>query len=361
MSAFPKQRQRPTSARSIATVLASAIFIAGCADSTGPIAPDLGARPVSLEHSRTPVTSTTLPAPLFELSVAPDGSILAAVASSGVFAIGANKTDLVVQLPGANGVASIGSGELLVTTGGSTDPSQIFPTSRKLFRASAGAVREVADLWAYEQAANPDQVWNTGPVPVESNPFDVTVLNGGRALVADAAANDILMVEANGTVDWVAVLTPISAGGPQPVPTSIAIGPDGGYYVGELTGFPATPGLSRVWRIEPGSRHVLCPSTACSLVASGFTSIMDLAFGLDGTLYVVEFDEASWLGVEGNGFVKTPAGGTVNACNVITGSCSVTASGLSLPTAITVSRDGAVWVAEHAPMLFAASQVRRLQ
>jgi glucose/arabinose dehydrogenase len=87
---------------------------------------------------------------------------------------------------------------------------------------------------------------------------------------------------------------------------------------------------------------------------------MDLAFGPDGTLYVVEFDEAGWVGVEGNGFAKTSAGGTVNACNVATGACSIMASGLSLPTAIAVTRDGAVWVVEHEPMLFAAARVRRL-
>jgi glucose/arabinose dehydrogenase len=226
---------------------------------------------------------------------------------------------------------------------------------------SAGRTREVADLWEFEQSVNPDEVWNRSAVPIESNPFDVAVLNGGRVVVADAAANDILLVENNGAIDWVAVLTPVSAPGPQPVPTSVAIGRDGAYYVGELTGFPATPGLSRVWRIAPGSRHVFCPSQACTVVANGFTSIMDLAFGPDGTLYVAEFDEAGWLGVEGNGFARTAEGGTVNSCNVGTGACSVTASGLSLPTAIAVDRAGALWVVEHDPMLFAAARVRRLQ
>ena len=88
---------------------------------------------------------------------------------------------------------------------------------------------------------------------------------------------------------------------------------------------------------------------------------MDLAFGPDGTLYVVEFDEAGWLGVEANGFAKT-AGGTVSACNVSTGSCSPlpNGTGLSLPTAITVDKHGGVWITEHAPVLFAASLVRRI-
>jgi hypothetical protein len=48
----------------------------------------------------------------------------------------------------------------------------------------------------------------------------------------------------------------------------------------------------------PGSLHVLCPSPACTLLADGFTSIMDLAFGPDGTLFVVEFEAANWSAVE---------------------------------------------------------------
>jgi hypothetical protein len=331
-----------------------------CHDTSRVIAPT-AADHTSLAKSPGPASGIVLGAPVFGLDIAPNGTILAAVASAGVVSIRDNTTDLLGALLGVNAVASLGSGEAFAVTGGSTDPSQILPTSRKLFRVARGRVREVADLWEYEQAINPDQFWNTSPVPVESNPFDVVSLGGGRVLVADAAANDILVVDANGRVDWVAVLTPASTPGPEPVPTSIAVGPDGAYYVGELTGFPATPGLSRVWRIAPGSRHVICPSAACTLVRSGFTSIMDLEFGPDGTLYVVEFDEASWLGVEANGFAKTDAGGTVNACNVNTKSCSVVATGLSLPTAITVGKTGARWIVEHLPMLFASARVRQLQ
>jgi hypothetical protein len=38
----------------------------------------------------------------------------------------------------------------------------------------------------------------------------------------------------------------------QSVPTSVALGPDGAWYVGELSGFPFTPGTARIWRIVPG-------------------------------------------------------------------------------------------------------------
>ena len=74
----------------------------------------------------------------------------------------------------------------------------------------------------------------------------------------------------------------------------------------------------------------------------------------------MEFDEAGWLGVEINGFMMKD-GGTVNACNPVTGVCSVLACNLSLPTAITVDKTGAFWIAEHESVLFAGARVRRLQ
>jgi len=37
---------------------------------------------------------------------------------------------------------------------------------------------------------------------------------------------------------------PLSAAPRRLVPTSVAVGPDGAYYVGELTGFPVVPGAA---------------------------------------------------------------------------------------------------------------------
>ena len=362
MSHALTRKGRGSSFRSAIVAVGVAAAMACQSDTPLPAEPKV----VDAVFSQSPglLDGTSLGSPLFELDFAPDGSLLAAVASTGIFGIRGGTTELMTAMPGANGVAAVGLGNAYVVTGGSTDPGQILPTSRKLFRVSNGGVRMVADLWAFEQLANPDDFWHDGPTAVESNPFDVAVLNGGRVLVADAAANTILEVDARGTVDWVAVLTPLDmpapAIDPQPVPTSIAIGPDGAYYVGELTGFPGYKGASRVWRIAPGSRHAQCPSSACTLVATGFTSIIDLAFAPNGTLYVLELDEAGWLGMEAAGFTMAE-GGTLNACNVATGACAVAASRLALPTAIAVDKAGRVWIAEQETMLFAGSRVRRIQ
>jgi hypothetical protein len=225
---------------------------------------------------------------------------------------------------------------------------------------SRGKTKLIADLGAFEATVNPDAP------EVNPNPFDVAVLSGGEALVADAGGNDLLIVDNSGAIDWVATLPvePTStsnikdlfecpAGPPdicnlppaiptQPVATSVAIGPDGAYYMGELKGFPAPTGESRVWRIEPDARHERCGSSPkCSVVADGFTSIVDLAFGPDGTLYVVELDEASWFAVE---VLQAKAiGGTVNACDLAVGTCSVLRTGLTQPIAVTAGKRGEVF------------------
>ncbi|HSM38255.1 MAG TPA: ScyD/ScyE family protein [Candidatus Limnocylindrales bacterium] len=291
--------------------------------------------------------------PAFGLATAPDGSLLVADAGSGIVELRKGHGSLVAELPGVSDVAPIGRGAMWAVTAGFGAPGE-----KTLYRVSRGHASPVADLGAFEAAVNPDGA------QIDSNPFDVAALSGGSALVADAAANALLIVNRRGNVDWVATLPSevVSTANAQsligcpdvpeefaelaflcevpmmpaePVTTSVAVGPDGAYYVGELKGFPAPTGESRVWRIEPGTRHAQCGSSpACSVVADGFTSIIDLNFGPDGTLYVTELDESSWAAVEITG---GGSGGTVNACDSSSWTCSEVATGLPIPAATTVA------------------------
>ena len=301
--------------------------------------------------------STLIPAagPVFGVVTAPDGSILATDAGSGVQEYRKGTFSPIAQLPGATDVAAIGRGNMFVITSGG------FGGDGRLYRVANGSVREIADLGEFEATVNPDGA------EINPNPFDVAVLNGGQALVTDAGGNSLLIVDQRGNIDWVATLPPelVSTANvksllgcpgsgaeacdlPESIPaqavaTSLAIGPDGAFYVSELKGFPAPTGESRVWRIEPGARHARCgSSSACSVALDGFTSIIDLTFGPDGTLYVVELDENSWFALEPP--AGPPIGGSVNACNVATGSCTQVATGLFMATAATVSKDGTVSV-----------------
>ena len=77
--------------------------------------------------------------------------------------------------------------------------------------------------------------------------------------------------------------TPIGPPGIQAVPTGVVKGPDGALYMSQLTGFPFLPGSASVYRIDPRTG-------AATIYASGFTNAIDLDFGRDGTLYVLEID-----------------------------------------------------------------------
>jgi hypothetical protein len=180
--------------------------------------------------------------------------------------------------------------------------------------------RAVADIGAY-QTRDPDPHNTEGP-PTETNPFGLDALRDGSVLVADAAGNDLLRVwPRSGRIVTVARLKPrlvrVPEGLPEPPPefgplppagtpiraeavaTSVTVGKDGYWYVGELRGFPATPGTSQIWRIKPGTRNATCRPNhpqrgKCKRFVDGLTSITDLASG-DRGIYALELSKKSWL------------------------------------------------------------------
>lgn len=298
--------------------------------------------------------------PVFGLAVAPDDSLLVADSGAGIFEIRHGQFAQVASLPGVTDMAPIGRGSMFALT------SRANGGMGRLYRVSRGSMRELADLYDFESRINPD-----GGI-IDSNPFDVEVLTGSTALVADAAANALLVVNDEGSIDWVATfpneivstahaknLFGCPQGPPavcnndqlpaQAVPTSVVVGPDGAYYVGELKGFPSPTGESRVWRIDPGTRHAVCGSSPrCRVVADGFTSIIDLAFNGDGHLHVVQIDDDGWLAMQlGKG-----RGGSVHACSWATWACAPVAAGLPMISSAAVDRRGTVYAVTNAVLPF---------
>jgi hypothetical protein len=127
------------------------------------------------------------------------------------------------------------------------------------------------------------------------------VLNRRRGFVAvDAGGNDLLRVRRNGEISTIAVFPFSQTDAPpflelpsgtqiplQPVPTAVAKGPDGAYYVSQLTGFPFPAGAANIYRVVPGS--------APEVYASELTNVTDLAFGRDGSLYAVQISNGGLL------------------------------------------------------------------
>jgi sugar lactone lactonase YvrE len=100
----------------------------------------------------------------------------------------------------------------------------------------------------------------------ESNIFSAVWDNRDNSwYVADAAANMIVKVAPNGQKSVFARFpkipnpTPIGPPVVDPVPTKIIINPDGGFYVGTLTGFPFNEGQAAVYNLDKnGNISVYC-------------------------------------------------------------------------------------------------------
>ncbi|HWJ06352.1 MAG TPA: ScyD/ScyE family protein [Steroidobacteraceae bacterium] len=142
-----------------------------------------------------------------------------------------------------------------------------------------GTCKVLADVAAHEVAANP------AGGNVDSNPYSV-LAQPGRRIVADAGANALIEVRPNGqtrTFSLIPFLPPVPPipAPREPVPTSVAEGPDGALYVGELTSFPFWPGTASVVRVASDGSSV-------ETYVPGLTAVVDLAFDAGGALYVLE-------------------------------------------------------------------------
>ena len=185
---------------------------------------------------------------------------------------------------------------LLGNFGGPTERAAFGPSARRLgnlLKVDLRGIRSVADFARFEAANDPDESAGAGggEPGINSNPNGLLVRKHSR-VVADAGGNDLLKVDHKGRISVVAVFPPRLVDAPegipdlppqipmQAVPTSVVKGPDGAYYVGQLTGFPFPVGGANVWRVVPGHKP--------RVFAAGFTNIIDIAFDKHGRLYVLE-------------------------------------------------------------------------
>ena len=175
--------------------------------------------------------------------------------------------------------------------------------------AASGEWRFVADIGAYEAANNPDgRLTDTGLPHLDTNPYGLVEFPGGH-LMTDAGANALLRVRASGDTSLVAVFQSRGSTPPRPsfapprvqpcrrravadppiadaVPTSVVLGPDGAYYVSELTGVPFVDTRANIYRVVPADEpQMFFMQDAC---LTGFKMILDMAFDDEGNLYVLQ-------------------------------------------------------------------------
>ena len=164
-----------------------------------------------------------------------------------------------------------------------------------LLISRAGEPVPLADIWDFERRVNPDAASATRrstPTPSTCCATATGSSSPTRAATRSTRSTPSAASRTSRVFPNRPVPNPFAAGPPIPMqavrPRSTK-GPDGHYYVSQLTGFPFPAGGANIYRVNPRTGQ----SAPCS--RRGFTNIMDLAFGRDGTLYVLEIDHDSLL------------------------------------------------------------------
>jgi hypothetical protein len=220
----------------------------------------------------------------------------------------------------------------------------------KLLKVDLHGIRSVADFPRFEDANNPDGGAGAQPgLEIDSNPNGLLVRKGAR-YVTDAGGNDLLKVDHKGRISVVAVFPPRPVAAPdgtevpmQAVPTSVVKGPDGAYYVGQLTGFPFPPGGANVWRVKPGHDP--------EVFEGDFTNIIDIAFDKRGRLYVLEIATGGLLNTPEN---ELPVGRLVRV-NKDGSRTTLASAGLNAPGGFVLGH-GAAYITNNS-ILSGAGQV----
>jgi hypothetical protein len=101
----------------------------------------------------------------------------------------------------------------------------------------------------------------------------------------------------------------------------------GSLYIGTLTPFPVKVGAAEVFKVNPRTGQL-------SVFVTGLTTVLGLAFGEDGALYVLE------MSVQNGG----PAPNTGEVVRIQGSHRTLIASGLNFPTGMAVGPDGNLYV-----------------
>lgn len=222
------------------------------------------------------------------------------------------------HLHGVSGVA-VHEGFLYVVLGEEAWVSTPLIAPNRLVRAEAGGEWEtVFDLNLLESEQDPDGAG------VESNATGVALAPDGRMWVGDAAGNWIAHLTADGALETVVSFPQVD--GEDPVPTGIAIGPDGAAYVALFRCRSPTAGKGGIMRVMRDGTY--------DLVATELSAPIDVAFDGQGAMLILEF-----------AVDYAPESGRVVRVSK-DGSREVMLYGLSFPTGLAVDAAGGIYITE---------------
>jgi sugar lactone lactonase YvrE len=198
-------------------------------------------------------------------------------------------------------------------------------------------LKPVVDVAGYETDSNPDGA------ALDSNPFSLVPAAESAMVVSDAGGNALLNVTAAGEISTLTIFQNRDAQAPDgstipmnPVPTGVAADADGNLVVGELTGFPFPVGGANVYTVSANGGE---PTSTLD----GFTNVIDVAVGPDGSTYVLEMLKGSMLGA--NPADPSTLNGQLTRVSLDGTRTVIASDGLVWPTGLAVDADGNIFVA----------------
>jgi glucose/arabinose dehydrogenase len=195
-----------------------------------------------------------------------------------------------------------------------------------VFRVTDGQATLAADLSTFVKA-HPVAHPNPGDFEPDEGAYAIAALDC-QLYVSESNHGALDRVSADGTVKRI---IDFSATEGHIVPTAIAVGPDGNFYIGNLTPLPYPNGGAVIYRLTPDGD--------LSLYARGLTTVLGAAFDAEGQLYVLE---TSTDNPEAPPFFHPDSGRVVRL--TADDEWEVVATGLSFPTGMTFGPDGRLYV-----------------
>jgi hypothetical protein len=197
-------------------------------------------------------------------------------------------------------IAFMGRGHAYITIGLEGDPRirTLHPSLPELADFASLAHVSASGEWHLVADVGQYQIDNNA---AETDPYGI-LAEPGAHIITDAGANELLRIAANGEISLLATFPSRISTPPRPsfapptfnqttdaVPTSVVVGPDGAYYIAELTGIPFVDKKANIYRLDPSTDSIPRTFTLADAFLTGFKMTTDISFAPDGTLYVVEY------------------------------------------------------------------------
>lgn len=197
----------------------------------------------------------------------------------------------------------------------------------------------------------------------ESDPYNMLLEKGLGAdddtvLLIDSSRNALLRIDTLGSISSMATFpSRVDGRVTDAVPTTIARGPDGEYYVGEFIGIPfqtnanGTRQPGNIYRVSADPPHDV------TVIAGGFNAIIAIAFHGEDLYVLQHWSSFASSNLKDGKLIRIACHDRPLVCD---GAREVVIDNLDVPTALLIGR-GAIYISHHGASPAFTSQTSAIQ